>query len=67
MLAGFNWYARLCGVRVRVLSPPYRGDAFFDTNAELLERYAACPTAADVIAVQNEFLEAANTRREGAI
>lgn len=42
-----------------------RGDAFFDTNAELLDQYAACPTAADVIAVQNEFLEATNTRKEG--
>jgi hypothetical protein len=28
------------------------GHSFFTTNAEILERYAACDTAADVIAAQ---------------
>jgi pre-rRNA-processing protein TSR3 len=35
------------------------GHAFFTTNGELLERYAACATAADVIAAQGEWLERA--------
>jgi pre-rRNA-processing protein TSR3 len=35
----------------------YRGHSFFSTNAELLERYAACATAAEVIEAQNAWLE----------
>ncbi|GBF90622.1 ribosome biogenesis protein-like [Raphidocelis subcapitata] len=33
------------------------GHSFFSTNAELLERYAECETAAEVIAAQNAWLE----------
>lgn len=34
-----------------------RGHAFLSTNEELLDRYAACATSAEVITVQNEWLE----------
>lgn len=37
----------------------HRGHSFFSTNAELLEVYAACETAADIIAAQNKWLEEA--------
>ncbi|KAI8469227.1 MAG: hypothetical protein J3K34DRAFT_454232 [Monoraphidium minutum] len=33
------------------------GHSFFSTNADLLERYAECDSAAEVIAVQNAWLE----------
>jgi hypothetical protein len=36
-----------------------RGHSFFSTNAELLEAYSQCETAADVIAAQNAWLEQA--------
>jgi ribosome biogenesis protein Tsr3 len=36
-----------------------RGHSFFRTNAELLEAYSQCETAADVIAAQNAWLEEA--------
>lgn len=36
-----------------------RGHSFFSTNAELLEAYAACDSAADIIAAQNAWLEQA--------
>ena len=35
-----------------------RGHGFFSANEELLERYAACPGSAEVIAVQGAYLEA---------
>ena len=34
-----------------------RGHSFFSTNAELLDRYAACPTSAEVIQVQTDYLD----------
>lgn len=34
-----------------------RGHSFYTTNAEILERYADCNTAAEVIAAQNAYLE----------
>lgn len=34
-----------------------RGHSFFSTNAELLDRYAACANASEVIQVQTEYLE----------
>jgi hypothetical protein len=37
----------------------HRGHSFFTTNEELLAAYAACETAADVIAAQNAWLEQA--------
>ena len=36
---------------------PCRGHSFFSTNADLLERYAACPSSLAVIEVQTSFLE----------
>lgn len=36
-----------------------RGHSFFSTNAELLEAYAACNTAGDIIAAQNAWLQQA--------
>ena len=42
---------------VNLKTLPCRGHSFFSTNADLLERYAACPSAAEVIAVQTSFLE----------
>lgn len=38
------------------------GDSFFALNGELLGRYAACATAADVIRAQDEYLEEMKTR-----
>ena len=35
----------------------YRGHSFFSTNAELLDRYAACATASEVIQVQTDYLD----------
>ncbi|DBA91586.1 TPA: hypothetical protein ACH3X1_003199 [Trebouxia sp. C0004] len=34
-----------------------RGHSFLSTNEELLDRYAACPTSAEVIQVQTEYLD----------
>ena len=34
-----------------------RGHSFFSTNADLLERYAACSSSSAVIEVQTSFLE----------
>jgi pre-rRNA-processing protein TSR3 len=34
-----------------------RGHSFFSTNQQLLDKYAACATAADVISTQNAWLE----------
>lgn len=34
-----------------------RGHSFLSTNEELLDRYAACPTSAEVIQVQTQYLE----------
>lgn len=36
--------------------PVRRGHSFLSTNEELLARYAACPTSAEVIAVQAAYL-----------
>lgn len=33
------------------------GDAFFDINAQLLERYAMCNNSAEVVCVQKEYIE----------
>jgi hypothetical protein len=41
--------------------PTFRGHSFFSTNGELLERYAACADAAEVIAAQNAYLAEAAT------
>lgn len=49
----------ICGWQedaVDVLSRFKWGHSFFSLNAELLDRYAACQTGAQVIAVQNAFL-----------
>ena len=46
-----------CGAQVRPSALPCRGHSFFSTNADLLERYAACPSSAAVIEVQTSFLE----------
>jgi pre-rRNA-processing protein TSR3 len=43
---------------VAVLADFGWGAAFFDVNRELLKRYAACASSADVVRVQNEWLEA---------
>lgn len=56
----------VCGFRDearRVLSVFTWGDGFFDVNAELLERYAACRTGAEVVAAQNDFLQDAEQER----
>ena len=34
----------------------HRGHSFLSANEELLARYAACPTSAEVIAVQAAYL-----------
>jgi len=34
-----------------------RGHSFLSTNEELLDRYAACPTSAEVIQVQTQYLD----------
>lgn len=34
-----------------------RGHSFLSTNAELLDRYAACATSAEVIATQQAYLD----------
>jgi len=34
-----------------------RGHSFLSTNEELLDRYAACPTSAEVIQVQTDYLD----------
>ena len=43
---------------LRQFPPLCRGHGFFSANEELLERYAACPGSAEVIAVQSAHLEA---------
>lgn len=51
--AEYQW----CSERARPPALPCRGHSFFSTNADLLERYAACPSSAAVIEVQTSFLE----------
>ena len=46
-----------CGERAKPSALPCRGHSFFSTNADLLERYAACPSSAAVIEVQTSFLD----------
>lgn len=52
-------------VDVHTSTSHLRGDAFFDTNADLLERYAACETAAEVVEVQNTWLQSMEQQRDG--
>ena len=37
-------------------NPMHRGHSFLSANEELLARYAACPTSAEVIAAQAAYL-----------
>lgn len=39
------------------------GPAFYDINKELLDAYAACATSAEVVEVQNRYIEAAEKER----
>lgn len=55
----------ICGFRdtAEVLLAKFKwGHSFFKLNDELLERYAACETAAAVIAEQNAYLQEMQTR-----
>ncbi|KAL0029542.1 hypothetical protein WJX79_003031 [Trebouxia sp. C0005] len=50
----------ICGwpdAAISVLSRFKWGHSFLSTNEELLDRYAACPTSAEVIQVQTEYLD----------
>jgi len=42
----------------RLLEPFKWGETFLELNAEPLERYAACADSGEVVAVQNEYLDA---------
>lgn len=58
--------SRLVAAALLLLICMFRGHSFFSTNAELLEAYSNCETAADVIAAQNAWLEQATSgRRDG--
>lgn len=39
------------------------GAAFYDINKELLDQYAACASSAEVVEVQNKYIEAAEKER----
>src|SRR3989338_2848350 len=39
------------------------GPAFYDINADLLKAYAACKNSAEVVQVQNDYIEAAEKER----
>lgn len=39
------------------------GSSFTSLNQELLDRYAACKTSLEVVAVQNEYLETARQEK----
>jgi pre-rRNA-processing protein TSR3 len=39
------------------------GPAFYDINKELLDQYAACATSAEVVEIQNKYIEAAEKER----
>lgn len=41
-----------------------RGHSFLSTNRELLERYAACATSVEVIAVQQAYLDDMQAKHE---
>eukprot|EP00891_Asterochloris_glomerata_P004300 jgi/Astpho2/4300/gw1.00064.100.1_t len=47
---------RFSDAAVAVMSRFKWGHSFFSTNADLLERYAACPSSVAVIEVQTSFL-----------
>jgi pre-rRNA-processing protein TSR3 len=60
----------ICGLREAaetVLSQFTWGHSFFELNDELLQRYAACSTAAEVIQTQQEYLESLTRKRSDVL
>jgi pre-rRNA-processing protein TSR3 len=60
----------ICGLREAsevVLSQFSWGHSFFELNSELLDRYAACKTAQEVIAAQQDYLENITRHPTGAL
>lgn len=60
----------ICGMKEAskiVLSQFSWGHSFFELNAELLDKYAACHTAQDVIVAQQDYLDNISRRPVGAL
>jgi pre-rRNA-processing protein TSR3 len=56
-------YAGWLSLHTHIFSCTCRGHSFFSTNAELLEVYSHCNSAAEVIEAQNKWLEEAAAGR----